>query len=113
MTKQKGDAQAVQIALDAGANPDRTNWMNLTVLHEACERGHGTVVDLLIRYGADIHKPAADQKTCLHLACEKGHFLVASALVNAGSNIKAKGDFRFYGELTVQTGMAIPLSIVL
>jgi ankyrin repeat protein len=53
--------------------------------------GYAEIVDILIRFGADIHKPAVDQKISLHLASEKGHFMAASALINAGANIKAKG----------------------
>eukprot|EP01127_Copromyxa_protea_P000454 TRINITY_DN10371_c0_g1_i1.p1 TRINITY_DN10371_c0_g1~~TRINITY_DN10371_c0_g1_i1.p1 ORF type:complete len:248 (-),score=52.05 TRINITY_DN10371_c0_g1_i1:25-744(-) len=87
---EKDDLATVTKLLREGADPDRTDWMNLTILHSASEKGFYGIVDILIRYGADIHKLAIDQKTNLHLACEKGHFKVASALINAGANLRAK-----------------------
>lgn len=98
-----GNTDSVKQALEGGADPDWTNWMKHTLLHEAAERGlvpfalpqffpgHAKVVDALINFGADVNRLGTDQRTCLHLACEKGNFMAASALINAGSNIRAKG----------------------
>jgi hypothetical protein len=41
-SQPKGDVDSARNALEAGADPDRTNWMNMTVLHEASERGRSS-----------------------------------------------------------------------
>lgn len=42
LTQFLGDLDTVKQMLEDGADPDRNNWMNQTVLHEATERGECT-----------------------------------------------------------------------
>ncbi|XP_037320448.2 ankyrin repeat domain-containing protein 61-like [Pungitius pungitius] len=53
--------------LERGAEVDAVNEAGLTPLQEACRMGHGVLVDVLLRYGADIKRPSKAGENCLFL----------------------------------------------
>lgn len=54
--------------LRRGADPDVRDEEGNTVLHWAASRGHGWVVDLLVRYGADLYAKNKRGRTPLDVA---------------------------------------------
>lgn len=53
--------------LEHGAEPDAENKAGITPLHEACRTGNTELVDLLLRYGANINKLSQAGENCLFL----------------------------------------------
>ena len=64
-----------------------------TPIRYAALKGHGDVVGLLMKLGADIHKAANDGRTPLHGAAYNGHGDVIQMLVAGKADInKADND---------------------
>ncbi|KAF7663103.1 hypothetical protein LDENG_00219320 [Lucifuga dentata] len=61
------DISCVSELLERGAEPDAMNEAGMTPLQEACTLGNESVVDLLLRYGADINKLNPAGTNCLFL----------------------------------------------
>jgi hypothetical protein len=61
-----------------------------TPLQTAARYGHGEIVALLIKKGADVNAADGYGYTPLHLAAEGGHLDVVKELVRAGAKVEAK-----------------------
>jgi len=55
----------------------------------AASRGHETVVERLIAYGADVHANTPGGWTALMSAASRGHETVAERLIECGAEINA------------------------
>ena len=94
-----GDALAVEMLLDAGADPDgvrdykafhasryqfgvEPSWP----INQAAWGGHTEVVQLLLRSGAKAHAPEGEGHTALSIAAERGHKEVVRLLLEAGAD---------------------------
>ncbi|MCB9228151.1 MAG: ankyrin repeat domain-containing protein [Deltaproteobacteria bacterium] len=76
------DEEAVQRILQRGAPVDQTNIWYMTPLHVAAESGYERIVDLLIRYQADVNAPdSAYGWTPLHWAARFGKTEVVKCLL--------------------------------
>lgn len=60
---------------------------NETLLHEAAEHGHLSIIELLIRKGATLDLQDSKGHTALHRAASRGHTNIVSALIQAGAPI--------------------------
>ncbi|KAG7226418.1 hypothetical protein INR49_013830 [Caranx melampygus] len=61
------DLNCISDLLEHGAEPDAENKAGITPLHEACSTGNKELVDLLLRYGANINKLSRAGENCLFL----------------------------------------------
>ncbi|KAJ0394173.1 hypothetical protein P43SY_008447 [Pythium insidiosum] len=79
----------LQLLLENGADPNRSNWFGYTPLHLFCSHhsGPSSVVDGFIEHGANIHVQSLDGSTPLHLAVGRASESVAVALVIAGAHV--------------------------
>ncbi|GLD99970.1 hypothetical protein PINS_up008698 [Pythium insidiosum] len=79
----------LQLLLENGADPNRTNWFGYTPLHLFCSHhsGPSSVVDGFIEHGANIHVQSLDGSSPLHLAVGRASEVVAVALVIAGAHV--------------------------
>ncbi|XP_036970836.1 CARD- and ANK-containing Inflammasome Adaptor Protein [Acanthopagrus latus] len=60
---------------------------NETLLHEAAEHGHLSIIEHLIRKGATLDLQDSKGHTALHRAASRGHTNIVNALVQAGAPI--------------------------
>ncbi|KAG2197098.1 hypothetical protein INT46_008699 [Mucor plumbeus] len=86
----RGNTQAVESLLKAGANPCERDNAGYTPLHEAALRGKTKVVQLLLDSDADVNCKGADLDTPLHDATENGFTDVVQLLLNYGADTLAK-----------------------
>ena len=92
------DAQRVQLLLEKGADPNAEELLGHAPLYRAVnanvpgsENQGQQVVQLLIRFGADIHKPSGPGKsTPLHVTARRGHAFLAEILLNSGATLEVK-----------------------
>ena len=85
-----GDEVAARRALQRGANVDNAASEGLggSALFRACIRGHGGVVTLLLRHGAEVDSGrSSDGLTPLHMACDRGHGAIVSLLLGHGADV--------------------------
>ncbi|XP_062298935.1 ankyrin repeat domain-containing protein 61-like [Scomber scombrus] len=61
------DISCISELLERGAEPDAVNNDGMTPLHEACSMGNTELVDLLMRYGANMNKLSRSGENCLFL----------------------------------------------
>ena len=61
-----------------------------TPLHAAADKGHPSVVMLLLECGADISSRDSSSRTPLHLASYHGYAEVVSLLINRGAELNAE-----------------------
>uniref|UniRef100_A0A3B4TL00 Ankyrin repeat domain 61 n=1 Tax=Seriola dumerili TaxID=41447 RepID=A0A3B4TL00_SERDU len=61
------DLNCISELLDHGAEPNAENKAGITPLHEACSTGNKQLVELLLRYGANINKLSQAGENCLFL----------------------------------------------
>jgi ankyrin repeat protein len=98
-----GNAVAVELIIErlkqlaAGSNltdslNTKTRFSGSTPLLLAAQNGFDTVVDLLIRAGANVDQPVRDHATPLYMAAQNNHVKVTELLVKAGANISATRD---------------------
>jgi len=96
-----GDANATQAALEAGADANARDGDQITALMHAA-RGdrpeianpaptdHPTVVELLIKRGADVNAKTDTGFVALFWAARYGHEAVAKVLIAHGADVNAK-----------------------
>lgn len=73
--------------------------LKMTALHWAVEHGHQDVVELLIKYGADVHTPSKFCKTAFDIAVDNGDeelmlMLQVIDLIQSRLQIMIKMDYR-------------------
>ena len=61
-----------------------------TPLHAAVRRGHGAIVALCLKHGADVNASRRDGYSPLHLAVVKGDKGLVTRLLAAGANVNAR-----------------------
>ena len=86
---QNGDLKAVNALLDSGTPVD-VNWENYsyynrTVIFLAISKGDISMVDLLIRHGANLKICDKNRETVLHVALREGHYDIALLLLDNGA----------------------------
>jgi len=83
----QGKIKEVKKYLAAGANVDARR-----ALHEAVDRGHKEVVELLIATSADVNAKNQWGRTPLHQAAVRGRKEIVELLLANGADVNAKGD---------------------
>lgn len=84
-----GNAEVVDILIDANANVECYNNENITPLIIAAYHGHAEVCRVLIDHGyANVNFQDSSQKTALSLACFEGHVEVTKILLARGANVR-------------------------
>ena len=87
-----GQEDIVQLLLNRGANPDKTDACGITPLSRASSKGHHSVVKLLLDSGANPNKAANNGNTPLYYASWRGHKKVAQLLMAHGANPNKAGE---------------------
>jgi len=92
---EQEDERLVDFLLRKGADPNQ--FMYVSPLHTAAMDGNDTIVETLIRAGADVNdvvdsdNPRFDEdianKTAIHIALERGHQSVVNRLMESGAII--------------------------
>lgn len=89
-----GDLETTRKLLEKGVspNPGYSAESYLTPLQEASALGQESLVELLIKHGADINAPAGPYKgrTALQAAAEKNRQSVVDLLLKSGADIKSE-----------------------
>jgi ankyrin repeat protein len=65
-----------------------------TALQQAAEFGYASVVELLIRRGADVNLAFKDGRTPLYWAVKNGHKEIIETLIRSGANVNAESSGR-------------------
>jgi ankyrin repeat protein len=89
-----GDLDTVEALFNYGAQLDAVapnSPDGNTALLIAVERGHGNVVDFLLRKGANVYRRNQKGHSALHIAARRGNLNNAKALINHGDIIGAIG----------------------
>jgi ankyrin repeat protein len=83
----RGNIELFQLLLDSGANIDSISPTeeSITALHAASDAGHLSIVETLLRRGAEVDA-ISESGTALELAIFNGHAGVAFALLEAGAD---------------------------
>ena len=66
------------------------NSDGFTPLHQAVSEGHSALVEVLIKFGAQVDARTNNFRTPLHIACLRGNLTVIQVLVQNGADINAK-----------------------
>ena len=97
-----GNLAAVEKLLDEDDRLLRSpggEW-NRPPMHHAAERGHRTVVELLLQRGVSVGDPdRMDNATALHWAAEGGHLDIVEMLVELGADVNDREDDHQRGPL--------------
>lgn len=70
-----------------GVHPDLRDSTGFTTLIDASAAGNLPVVNLLLKYGADVNATAYSDETAFSYACTENHLEVAQALHAHGADI--------------------------
>ena len=79
--------EAVELLLEAGADPQEKDNEERSLLEIAVKRGYSLVVSSLLKYGASIQIQNAEGKSLVQLAAEKNHFYIIKMLIAMGAPI--------------------------
>ena len=84
---KKGSKDAINVLLNAGADPNNTDADGDTCLHYAARKYWSTeVIQAVIGHGGDVNATNKKNVTALMIACEKGHKDAINVLLNAGAD---------------------------
>ena len=83
-----GHKDVVQLLLDKGADPNKTDHDGWTPLHEAASSGHTNVFQLLLERGADPIKSDRYGHTPQYRAVVNGHKGVVQCLLDKGVDLR-------------------------
>jgi len=91
---RRGDYEAAEAALSAGANPSvqfRLALGEITPIFLCASKGYLPIADLLIQRGADINrKMDFDGTVCLHHAASNGQFEICEFLIEKGCGVNSR-----------------------
>jgi ankyrin repeat protein len=83
-----GNSECVRVLLGAGANPNKTGYIKeYTPIAKAAESDNETIVDLLIKAGADVTQPANSNCAPILMAAAKGNIKILQALIAARAEV--------------------------
>ena len=85
-----GDYQVAKSSIDKGASVHERDYCGWQPLHEACNHGNLSIVELLLDRGADINDsggPHCRATTPLHDATQNGHVEVVKLLIARGASV--------------------------
>ena len=80
----------MRLLLSHNASVNRRNDERMTSLMLASQRGHASIVEMLVRAGAQVDAKTYQDSTSLMLACKRKHLNVAKILVASGTELKLK-----------------------
>lgn len=87
---KSGKAEVTEALLTAGANPNQlVNAAAETLLNFAISKGYISLVELLIKHGADIHQPNRAGENAILMAAKTGNVQMMDILLRAGADIKS------------------------
>ena len=89
---ERGDMDAVEMALASGADPNAFDSDHYTPLQLAAGFGNVELVERLLASGADTDSRDENGETALHLAAHVGHAAVCTILLDAGAPIEAASE---------------------
>ena len=85
---QKGNVEAINTLVNAGADPNTADTIDATWIHHAfvgcCSKD---TLQAVIENGADVNATDMNSTTALMLACQEGNMEVINVLLNAGADI--------------------------
>lgn len=93
---ENNNIQQVELLLQNGAN---VNDLTELHLHEACYLGYYEIVQLLIRYQADVNLKDETCYSPLYCACYKGHYEIVKLLIQNGADINSKDIYKISCEI--------------
>jgi ankyrin repeat protein len=104
----RGDVEAVQAQLCAGADVNARDRYGQTALMLAAHHGHAALVETLIAHGAALNMTAKYHLSALMLAVIAGHADIARLLVRAGAdrNLRGSGAPGFAGKTAADLAVA-------
>ena len=80
----------MQLLLSRNAGVNRRNDERMTALMLSSQRGHASIVAMLVKAGASVDAKTAQDSTSLMLACKRKNLGVAKILVASGAELKLK-----------------------
>lgn len=83
------DVVKLLLELDATVDAQSLNFGDETALHAAASSGHTTIMEELLRHGADVHSVTSVGYTPLHIAAEPDHADAARVLLAEGASVNA------------------------
>jgi ankyrin repeat protein len=106
-TQQGDPAMAQALLVESGANPSYRNALGETCLHVAAHRGVESVVDVLLRFGADPNvtmEPRYGGRTPLHVAVRQRHARLVVGFLDFGADANIADAF---GKLPLHDAAAL------
>jgi len=89
-----GDANALGVALRAGAEVDAPDAKGYSPLHVAASFGNADIVELLYQNGANLNFPEPGGAVALHFAALEGFAEVVRTLISCGADVNVYGENR-------------------
>jgi ankyrin repeat protein len=87
----RDDLEMVKLLLAAGANPQATTREGaITPLLMACQNGNVTIIEALLKAGADVNAVKSNGTTPLMMAAASGSASAVETLLAHGANVNAK-----------------------
>ena len=81
------NTDAINVLLNAGADPDIVDAYGETCLHCAARNNCCTeIFQAIISHGGDVNATGKNNRTALLIACEKGNKIATNVLLNAGAD---------------------------
>lgn len=84
-----GHEDVADLLLEADADVNQDGW---TPLHYAAFEGRLSLLEKLLKHGAQIDAPAPNKATALMLAARNGHRQVVQRLLAAGADLEPRND---------------------
>jgi ankyrin repeat protein len=87
-----GDSRKAASYLQGGAKPNRADERGYYPLHMACQEGHFSIVNLLLKTGAKLNVKDDHGKgeTALFRAVGEGHLRIVKCLIKNGCNVNLR-----------------------
>ncbi len=89
----QGQVEAVQAALQAGQNPNQTNEQKVTPLMLASFKGHLSMVELLIRSGAQVNLLDYQGRSALFYSIDGQRNRIVTLLLRSKAQVNLKDSF--------------------
>lgn len=82
-----GNLSISKALLEKGANPNiKFNKRNFTLLMDASFEGNQELIELLLKFGAEVNTQDKDGKSALHYAAKEGHQSIIPILLSKGAD---------------------------